>query len=829
MSELRRLVDGAHQAFNARELDAWREILAPDVELMADGARFHGLEAVLAHAADVVRELPGIRIEHDRVISESGDTIVVEAELVDGSGRRPEGTLCELWRVADGRLVACHSYSAAHDRGGGTTRAAGSVEEQAALRRVATLVARAVSRDELLAAVNEEIARLAGADPMAMARFDSDDTVTILAGWTAGGAELPIGERRPLDPLLRSVRDTGRPKRLITAELPPTGSFVATARELGIRSSVAVPIAVDGHVWGVAFACTTRPEPFPDDTEARIGGFTELVGTAIANAQVRAELTRLADEQAALRRVAELVARGVEPEEVFAVVAKELCNLFGNTTMMFRYDPDDISLCVAAWHEGGESELVGFRARPPEGGLLARVRRTGRPGRIDNERVPPGELGERMRHLLTGCVAGGPITVEGRSWGLLCVVFPAPEPPPRDVELRIARFAELASTAIANAQARGELRTLVEEQRGLRRVATLVARGAPQGDVFDAVASEASRLLGGKSTGLLRFDPDGVATTVAVSGGPGTVGMRRPITDENITAQVWRTRRPARIDSFEGVPGGELARRLGVRAAVGAPIGGAGGLWGLVIAMSRDQPLPAAAEDRLAQFADLVAAAIGNAASRAELTASRARVVATADETRRRIQRDVHDGAQQRLVHTVITLKLAEDALGPNAGPVGDLVAEALEHAERATAELRELAHGVLPPALTRGGLYAGIESLVGGVDLPVTVDAPTERLPPALETTAYFVIAEGLTNVVKHAGADSAHIRVVVDGGVLRVEVRDDGSGGADLTRGSGLVGLTDRVGALGGTIAVRSPPGEGTTLAVALPIEQRSAIATG
>ena len=362
MSELRRLVDRERQAFNARELDAWREIFAPDVELMADGAWFHGLDAVLAHAADFVRELPGIRIENDRVISESDDTIVVEAELVDGSSRRLEGTLCELWRVADGRFVACHSYYAAHDRGG-TTRAVRSAEEQAALRRVATLVARGVSRDELLAAVNEEIARLAGADPMAMARFESDDTVTILAGWSAGGAALPVGERRPLDPLLRSVRDTGRPKRLITAELPPTGSFAATAQALGIRSSVAVPIAVDGRVWGMAFACTTRPEPFPDDTEARIGRFTELVATAVANAQVRAELTRLADEQAALRRVAELVARGVEPEEVSAAVAKELCSLFDNTAMMFRDEPDDMSLCVAAWQESGESELVGFRAR----------------------------------------------------------------------------------------------------------------------------------------------------------------------------------------------------------------------------------------------------------------------------------------------------------------------------------------------------------------------------------------------------------------------------------------------------------------------------------
>jgi signal transduction histidine kinase len=203
-----------------------------------------------------------------------------------------------------------------------------------------------------------------------------------------------------------------------------------------------------------------------------------------------------------------------------------------------------------------------------------------------------------------------------------------------------------------------------------------------------------------------------------------------------------------------------------------------------------------------------------------KLTASRARLVAAADETRRRIQRDVHDGAQQRLVHTIITLKLAKRALGDADGPAAELVDEALVHAERATAELRELVRGNTPAALRSGGLRAGIDSLVGHVDVPVRTDVLAERLPATIETTAYFIVAEALTNVVKHAGAGSASVNAAIARDALRLEVRDDGVGGADYIRGSGLAGLAERVAASGGTITVASPPGRGTTIVVELPI---------
>jgi signal transduction histidine kinase len=207
-------------------------------------------------------------------------------------------------------------------------------------------------------------------------------------------------------------------------------------------------------------------------------------------------------------------------------------------------------------------------------------------------------------------------------------------------------------------------------------------------------------------------------------------------------------------------------------------------------------------------------------ASNTELRRSRARVVAAADESRRRLERDLHDGAQQRLVHTLVTLKLARRAIDKDDGEAGKLVDEALGHAEQANEELRELAHGILPAVLSRGGLRAGVEALVSRLRIPVSVDVPEERLPPSLEATAYFITAEALTNVVKHAHARRAEVRASLDRNVLRLEVRDDGGGGAKLDGSSGLVGLQDRAAAAGGELRVESPQGKGTVVAATLPV---------
>ena len=284
---------------------------------------------------------------------------------------------------------------------------------------------------------------------------------------------------------------------------------------------------------------------------------------------------------------------------------------------------------------------------------------------------------------------------------------------------------------------------------------------------------------------------------------------------------MFRTARPARIDDYADATGaiGRTFKALGVRAGVGVPIIVGGRLWGAMGAAA-SEPLPPDAESRIAGFAELVATAIANIEARAELTASRARIVAAADEERRRVVRDLHDGAQQRLVHTVITLKLAQQALERDADDAASLVSEALEHAQRATQELRELAHGILPAALTAGGLRgrrrgAGVADAGAGSRSRSRAD----RLPATIEATAYFVVAEALTNVAKHARAASVAVAARIEDGTLRVEVRDDGVGGA-RPDGSGLQGLGDRLAALDGRLEVESPADGGTLVAAAIPI---------
>jgi signal transduction histidine kinase len=368
---------------------------------------------------------------------------------------------------------------------------------------------------------------------------------------------------------------------------------------------------------------------------------------------------------------------------------------------------------------------------------------------------------------------------------------------------------------------------LADEQAALRRLATAVARGVPPSKIFTAVAEEIGPLLGADDAAVVRFEPDRTATILAGAGEwlrDVEVGTRVQLDDSLAITPVFRTGRSARVDRHDyrtasGPVAGYL-RRVGNHSAVASPIVVEGSLWGAMVASKKRDPLPADSEERMANFTELVGIVIANAESRAELTASRARVVAAGDEARRRIQRDLHDGAQARLVSTVVTLKLARQELGDATGPGVELLDEALAHAERANGELRELAHGILPSTLSHGGLRSGLDALVSRVNLPVSVEVTAERLPAGLEATAYFILAEALTNVVKHARASSAQIAVVVDGGVLRLEVRDDGVGGARSDGSFGLLGLHDRAAAMNGELRIESAPGEGTVVAATLPI---------
>jgi PAS domain S-box-containing protein len=364
------------------------------------------------------------------------------------------------------------------------------------------------------------------------------------------------------------------------------------------------------------------------------------------------------------------------------------------------------------------------------------------------------------------------------------------------------------------------------EQAALRRVATLVARGVAPAEVFAAVTREVGLQCDADLARLERFESDGTATVIAAWRRSGTdrpaVGTRFALDGTSIAALVSRTGRPARVDGFEG-SSGPIAREnqaLGINSSLGCPIVVGGRTWGVIAASTRrEAPFPPQTESRLADFTELVAMAVLNAESQHQLTASRARLVTEADAARRRIVRDLHDGAQQRLVHTSITLGLAERELAPDNGAARELIAEARGHLQRANEELRELAHGILPASLARGGLRGGVDAVVERLDLAVKVDLPLERFPAEVEASAYFFVAEALTNIVKHARARSAAVSAAIDGNMLQVEVCDDGIGGADAS-GRGLVGIHDRVTALGGQFSVESPAGGGTVLTATLPI---------
>ncbi|MDB5065840.1 MAG: histidine kinase [Chloroflexi bacterium] len=371
------------------------------------------------------------------------------------------------------------------------------------------------------------------------------------------------------------------------------------------------------------------------------------------------------------------------------------------------------------------------------------------------------------------------------------------------------------------------LEWLANEQAALRRVAVLVARGAPQEQVFAAVAEEVSRVSSADMVHMFRYEPDGVAVRVAVWGSheESLVGSRYGPGGHNITTAVLRCGRAARIDDATQITGSPAAisRLLGVRSVVGSPIVVDGRLWGLIAATTtRPEPIPADMEQRISGFTELVATAISNAQARSELTESRARVVAAADQTRRQIERDLHDGAQQRLVALALTLRAAEasvpaelDALRSRLSQVADGLV-AVQH------ELQEMSRGLHPAMLSRGGLRPALRTLARRSPVPVEMDVRVdERLPESVEVAAYYVVSEALANVAKHARASLAHVHLDLRGRTLRVVVRDDGVGGADPTRGSGMVGLSDRVAGLGGTITVASPPGDGTSMVVELPLD--------
>ena len=372
--------------------------------------------------------------------------------------------------------------------------------------------------------------------------------------------------------------------------------------------------------------------------------------------------------------------------------------------------------------------------------------------------------------------------------------------------------------------AEAALHRLADEQAALRRVATAVAAESDPSRLFALVSEEVGRLLEAQTAHMFRFDSDGSAGTIV--GGWALrpehllpVGTRMPMDADTATTRVWRTGAAARMDSYEGVEGelAETLRGYGVMSVIAAPVFLGGGLWGAVIVSSMDpDPFPEGAEERIAYFAELAAQALANAHAREELAASRARIVQAGDAERRRLERNLHDGAQQRLVSLALLLRLAarRHPDDPELARMGDELSHALQ-------ELRELARGIHPAVLTERGLEPAVRALADRALIPVELDvALAERLPDAVEAAAYYVVAEALTNVAKYAGASLVRIRVARAGMRALIEVADDGAGGAHPDGGTGLRGLADRVEALGGRLEIESPRGGGTTLRADIPL---------
>ncbi len=709
-----------------------------------------------------------------------------------------------------------------------------SADEQAALRRVATLVARGSAPEEVFAAVTEEVERLLRLDTASMSRYEYDGTHTLVAisgrlsdvfhlgqSWKLGGRNIST-----------LIFETGRPARL-NSYSDATGTIGVILRELDLRQAVGAPIIVEDRLWGSLSASLASEHPLPADTEARLASFTELVAAAIANIESRAALARLAEEQAALRRVATLVARGEPPEAVFTAVLEEVGRLLPvDLANMCRYEPDRTETFVGAWGTAGERFPVGSRW-PLEGySLVALVFETGRPARLDRyDDSSSGPLGAAALEAGIRSAVGAPILVEGNLWGAILAGSTLEQPLPPDTEARLASFTELVATAIANTDSRAALARLADEQAALRQVATLVARATPPEQVFAAVAEEVGGLLEVDYTVLIRSDPQDMITVV---GGwtatgvalPSPVGSRFELGGRNVSTLTLKTGRPARLDAYVDVTGSignTGAHDWGFRSSVGVPISVEGRPWGLIlVAHTRTEPLPAETEARLAGFTELVATAIANTEAQAELTASRARIVAAADTARRRIERDLHDGAQQRLVSLALQLRAStQTSPRPGADALAtqmDLVAGGITGV---LDELREIARGIHPAVLAEGGLRPALRTLARRSPVPVRLDLDLDRrLPEQVELAAYYVVNEALTNTAKHAHASAVHVELDAPDATLRLAIRDNGIGGADPSRGSGLTGLRDRIEAFGGTLDVTSPTRGGTTLLIEIPV---------
>jgi PAS domain S-box-containing protein len=537
--------------------------------------------------------------------------------------------------------------------------------------------------------------------------------------------------------------------------------------ELAAGDGVTIVVPVKAHGKTLAVLEFAGPEP-DEDTYAALETLGTQIGRFAAHSRAQKSLRESAARRAAMLDAAFDCVFTMDSSRRIREVNRAAERTFG------RPASDLIGREI--------SELV----EPPRGGLVigARAELTAR--RADGEEFPVELIVTRPE------LPGAPLF-----YGYL-----------RDVSRRHT--------------AEQELRRLANEQAALRRVATAVAAEREPAELFTLVAEELAHLLDAQTTHLVRYEDEGRKVLMLAGWASNRAhaiptGSLLPLDSDSATRRVWRTGAPARVDTYSGTPGelAETLRQLGYTSAIAAPIVLGGRLWGaLVLTTVEPEPFPPDAERRVSDFAELAAQALANAEARAQLAASRARIVQAGDAERRRLERNLHDGAQQRLVSLSLTLRLAAKRHGDDPMLLG-----AVEELSHALEELRELARGIHPAILTEYGLEPALRALADRSPLPVELDVELEdRLPQPVEAAAYYVAAEALTNVAKHAQATAVNVRVSRDDGRAVIEVADDGRGGADAS-GSGLRGLADRVEALAGRLAVTSTAGAGTTLRAEMP----------
>jgi PAS domain S-box-containing protein len=577
-------------------------------------------------------------------------------------------------------------------------------------------------------------------------------------------------------------------------------------------------VCADGSVRWFEWSTSSRPEDGVVYGVAR-----DVTDRRMANAEL-----------GALRRVATLAAEGVAPAELFAMVAEEVARVVNVPRVsVARYELDATATDCASFPPNAPATSVDNRWSLEGTNVLKLVRTSCESARIDDYAQLDGELAEAVRRVGIRSTVGVPIMVAGRLWGAMMVSTKEPDPLPNGTEAQLASFTELLATAIANAESREALGRLADEQTALRRVATLVARGTPPSEVFAAVANEMARCLHAANVTVSRFDDDMVTIVAVAALAPGIqhaplVGIRRTLSEgDNIATRVFQTGRPARLEGleFQNAPGLVAAwlRKTGLRSTVAVPIIVDGGVWGMAALGSlRPEPMPPDTEARMSDFADLVGTAITNAATRAELIASRARIVAAADEGRRRLERDLHDGAQQRLVALGLQTRLAEAAVPPEMQALKQQLCDIVSALTGVSVDLQEISRGIHPAILSKGGLPTALKTLARRSAIPVTLDLTIDqRLQDSVEVGAYYVVSEALTNAAKHSRATQVAVSGQTNDHTLSLSIHDDGIGGADMGNGSGLVGLADRVEALGGRMRIKSPAGRGTSLEVTIPLD--------